>query len=40
MCQLQRILEKEFEIMNKGDLYNILGNQIIYNHVEGFILIY
>jgi hypothetical protein len=29
MCQLKRFLEKEFKIMNKGDIYNILGIQVI-----------
>jgi hypothetical protein len=31
---------KRIWIMNKGDLYNILGIQVMYNHVEGFIFIY
>jgi len=40
MYELKENLKKTIEIMNEGDLHNILGIKIILNHVEAFIFIY
>jgi hypothetical protein len=38
-CKSKENLKKEFEIISENDFHYILGIQVIWNHVGGFIII-